>query len=143
MELRDRDLFSIQETRDLIEKAKLAQKTYRTFAQKTIDVIVAAVAKAALDRSVELAKLAHEETGFGKWEDKVIKNTFAAVKLHDAIKDMKTTGIISEDPVNKIFNVAVPVGIVAALIPSTNPTSTVIYKALISLKNCDFNICCL
>lgn len=135
MELRDRDLFSIQETRDLIEKAKLAQKTYRTFAQKTIDVIVAAVAKAALDRSVELAKLAHEETGFGKWEDKVIKNTFAAVKLHDAIKDMKTTGIISEDPVNKIFNVAVPVGIVAALIPSTNPTSTVIYKALISLKS--------
>lgn len=135
MELRDRDLFSIQETRDLIEKAKLAQKTFRDLDQKTIDRIVAAVAKAASDHSVELAKLAHEETGFGKWEDKVIKNTFASVRLYEAIKDMKTVGIISEDPINKIYNVAVPVGIVAALIPSTNPTSTVIYKALICLKS--------
>ena len=81
---------------------------------------------------VDLAKKANEETGFGKWEDKVIKNKFANEFVYDYIKDMKTVGILSETDI--VTEVGVPMGIVAALTPSTNPTSTAIYKTLISLK---------
>ncbi|MBF0780123.1 MULTISPECIES: acetaldehyde dehydrogenase (acetylating) [unclassified Granulicatella] len=134
MKLEDKDLISIQETRDLIRAAKVAQAELAKMSQEQIDTIVKVVAKACYDERVRLAKMAAEETGFGKWEDKVLKNALASQTLLENIKDMKTVGILSDDKVNKVMEVAVPVGVVAGLIPSTNPTSTVMYKALISLK---------
>lgn len=131
----DKDLMSIQETRNLIINAKKAQEIYKTFSQEKVDVIVKAVAEAAEKEASRLAKMAFEETGFGKWEDKIVKNTFASKVVYEKIKDMKTVGIIREEKVGRYFEVAVPVGVVAALIPSTNPTSTTIYKTLISLKS--------
>jgi acetaldehyde dehydrogenase (acetylating) len=131
----DKDLMSIQETRNLIMSAKKAQEIYKTFSQEKVDAIVKAVAAAAEKEASRLAKMAFEETGFGKWEDKIVKNTFASKVVYEKIKDMKTVGIIREEKVGKYFEVAVPVGVVAALIPSTNPTSTTIYKTLISLKS--------
>lgn len=134
MEVLDRDLQSIQEVRDLVGKAKKAQEEFKNFSQEKIDIIVKKVAEAAEAEAVRLAKLANEETGFGKWEDKVLKNIFASKVVYNHIKDMKTIGIINEDKNNKIIEVAVPVGVIAGLIPSTNPTSTTIYKSLIALK---------
>lgn len=131
----DKDLMSIQETRNLIAKAKEAQEIYKTFTQEKVNNIVEEVAKAVEKEAVKLAKMAWEETGFGKWEDKVVKNTFASRVVYESIKDMKTVGIIREDEEKKFFEVAVPVGVVAGLIPSTNPTSTTIYKTLIALKS--------
>lgn len=134
MELVDKDLRSIQEVRTLVKEAKAAQKELATFSQSKIDAIVTAVAEATYAERERLAKMANEETGFGLWRDKVLKNAFASKTVYEYIKDMKTVGIVNEDPVNKITEVAVPVGVVAGLIPSTNPTSTTIYKAMISLK---------
>lgn len=134
IEVKDRDLISIQEARNLVELADEAQKIYRELDQRAVDQAVAAVAAATEAQAVKLAKMAHEETGFGKWPDKVVKNLFASQKVYEYIKPLKTVGLIREDHENKIFEVGVPVGLVAALIPSTNPTSTVIFKALISLK---------
>lgn len=134
MELICNDLKSVQEARALVAKAKAAQEVYKNFTQEQIDKIVDAMAAATREEAVRLAKLANEETGFGKWEDKVIKNKFSTDVVYNSIKDMKTVGILSDDKVNKVMEVAVPVGVVAALIPSTNPTSTVIFKVLISLK---------
>ena len=130
----DKDLLSIQEVRDLLKEAKKAQSIYSTFTQEQIDTIVKELSKEALKHEVELAKMANQETGFGKWEDKVLKNRLAAQGVYDYIKDMKTTGIIKDDKEAKIIEIGVPMGIIAALIPSTNPTSTVIYKVMISLK---------
>ncbi len=130
----DKDLQSIQEVRDLVNRAKAAQKVYATFDQARVDMIVAGIAKACAAQAEPLAKMAVKETGFGIWQDKVLKNLLGSTMLYNAIKDMKTVGIVREDPINKIMEVAVPVGVVAALIPSTNPTSTVMYKTLISLK---------
>ena len=95
---------------------------------------LAAAAEAASDASLELAKLAVEETGYGVLEHKFLKNKFAAVEVYSSIKDMKTVGVIREVPEKKLYEIAEPVGVVAAVIPSTNPTSTAIYKILISLK---------
>lgn len=134
MELVDKDLRSIQEVRTLIREAKQAQEELATFSQQKIDAIVKAVADATYAERERLAKLANEETGFGIWQDKVMKNAFASKAVFDYIKDMKTVGIVHEDPEKKVTEVAVPVGVVAGLIPSTNPTSTVIYKAMIALK---------
>ena len=134
MELVDKDLRSIQEVRTLIREAKVAQETLATLSQQAIDHIVEVVAKAAYEDRERLAKLANEETGFGIWQDKVMKNAFASKYVYEYIKDMKTVGVVNDDPVKKITEVAVPVGVVAGLVPSTNPTSTVIYKSLIALK---------
>lgn len=130
----DRDLQSIQEVRDLIARAKEAQQIFATYDQVRIDAIVAEIAKACEAEAERLAKMAVEETGFGVWQDKVLKNLLGSKMTYEAIKDMKTVGILREDPANKIIEVGTPVGVVAALIPSTNPTSTVMYKVLISLK---------
>ncbi|WP_291244637.1 acetaldehyde dehydrogenase (acetylating) [Fournierella sp.] len=130
----DRDLQSIQEVRDLIAKAKVAQKEYATWDQARVDVLVKAIADACIAKVEPLAKMAVEETGFGIWQDKVIKNLLGSKITYEYIKDMKTVGVIREDKEKKLMEVAVPVGIVAALIPSTNPTSTTMYKTLISLK---------
>lgn len=128
----DRDLLSIQQVRDLIKAAKSAQKEFGKFSQEKIDSIVKAISMEVRKHSVNLAKMANEETGFGKWEDKVIKNKFASEFTYDYIKNMKTVGVLRET--ETMIEVGVPMGIVAALIPSTNPTSTAIYKTLISLK---------
>ncbi|MBQ3437463.1 MAG: acetaldehyde dehydrogenase (acetylating) [Fusobacterium sp.] len=129
----DRDLLSIQQVRDLIKAAKSAQKEFATFSQERIDRVVEAISMEIRKHSEKLAKMANEETGFGKWQDKTIKNKFASEFLYDYIKDMKTVGILSET--DTVMEVGVPMGVVAALIPSTNPTSTAIYKTLISLKS--------
>lgn len=130
----DKDLVSIQEVRNLLTEATIAQRELATFSQEKIDNICRAMATAAYDSRVRLAKMANEETGFGIWQDKVLKNSFASKTVWEYIADMKTVGILREDKETKVMDVAVPVGVVAGLIPSTNPTSTVIYKALISLK---------
>ena len=127
----DKDLQSIQEVRNLVEKAKAAQAVFASFSQKQVDQVVQAVAEAAEKEAVRLAKLAAEETGFGVWQDKVLKNLLGSREIYTYIQDMKTVGVIREDEENKVWEIAVPMGVVAALIPSTNPTSTTMYKTLI------------
>lgn len=130
----DKDLASLQEMRDLVRKAKIAQKEYRQCPQEKIDQVVLALAIRMEKDAKKLAKMAVEETGFGDAEDKIVKNIFASRMVYAAIKDMKTVGFIHEDEEKKIYDIAVPVGVIAGLVPSTNPTSTAIYKALIALK---------
>ncbi len=132
--LRDRDLLSIQEARELVTRAAAAQKTFATFSQQQVDAIVDACAEAATAAGEQLARLAVEETGYGNVPDKIIKNRLASVEVHKAIRGMKTAGILREDREKGIVEVATPVGVVAAVIPCTNPTSTAIYKTLISIK---------
>lgn len=134
MSLRDRDLISIQEARELVARAAAAQKKFSAFSQEQVDVVVEACAKAAADNAESLARTAVEETGYGNVPDKIIKNTLAAVEVPRAIRAMRTVGILREDREKGIVEVASPVGVVAAVIPCTNPTSTAIYKTLISIK---------
>ena len=131
----DRDLYSIQEVRNAVKAAKAAQMVYRTFDQAKVDGIVAKIAQACAANAEKLAKMAVEETGFGIWQDKVLKNLLGSSITYDYIKDMKTVGILCEDKDKGLIEIGVPMGVVAALIPSTNPTSTVMYKVLISLKS--------
>ena len=134
MELIDKDLASVQEVRNLLKAAKEAQKKLAKMSQEQIDKIVKAIAEASAVNAEKLAKMAVEETGFGIWQDKVIKNIFGSTYIYDYIKDLKTVGIISEDKEKKVWDIAVPMGVIAGIIPSTNPTSTAMYKALISIK---------
>ncbi len=131
----DKDLLSIQETRALIRAARTAQVEYALTPQDKVDALVSAIASAISQNAEMLAQMAVEETGYGKVQDKKLKNLLASEKLFSAIKDMKTVGIINEDPINKITEIAVPVGVIAGVIPSTNPTSTTAYKSIISLKS--------
>ena len=133
MEL-DKDLRSRQETRELIEQANDAFEVLKSFDQSRIDSIVAAMAEAGGQNAARLGQMAAEETGFGNCKDKETKNRFAAHRVHEAIKDMKTVGILRKDEARKVWDVGVPVGVIAGIVPSTNPTSTVIYKSLIALK---------
>ena len=130
----DKDLQSIQEVRDLISRALEAQEEYASFSQEQVDRVVKAIAEACAANAERLAKMAVEETGFGIWQDKVLKNLLGSTMTYESIRDLKTVGILREDREKKLWEIAVPMGIVAALIPSTNPTSTVMYKTLISLK---------
>ncbi|MDR1825462.1 MAG: acetaldehyde dehydrogenase (acetylating) [Bifidobacteriaceae bacterium] len=134
MELVDRDLQSIQEVRNLIRAAKEAQARLATFTQDQVDAICLAMAKAGSEHAARLAKAAQEETGFGRVDDKTIKNQFGSMGVWEAIKDLRTVGIISDDSVTGITEVGVPMGVIAGIIPSTNPTSTVFYKAIIAVK---------
>lgn len=134
MSLRDRDLISIQEARELVARAAAAQKKFSAFSQEQVDAVVEACAKAAADNAEALARAAVDETGYGNVPDKIIKNTLAAVDVPRAIRGMRTVGILREDRERGIVEVASPVGVVAAVIPCTNPTSTAIYKTLISIK---------
>ena len=124
----------MQEARELTARAAAAQKKFSAFSQEQVDAIVEACAKAAADNAEALARAAVEETGFGNVPDKTIKNTLAAVNVPRAIRGMRTVGILREDREKGIVEAASPVGVVAAVIPSTNPTSTAIYKTLISIK---------
>lgn len=118
----------------LVSKAKEAEKKLLQLNQEQIDKIVHSMCMAGASKNIELAKLAVEETGRGVFEDKVIKNLFATEYIHHDIKHVKTVGIINNDPTKDYFNVAEPVGIIAGVTPVTNPTSTSMFKAIISIK---------
>ena len=130
----DKDLKARQEARQLAKEAALAQQTLARFPQEKLDAIVSAVAEVFSAAARRLAEMAVEETGFGNVEDKVQKNEFASKTVLDAIRDMKTVGVLRELPGEKLWEIGVPVGVIAAIVPSTNPTSTVCYKAMIALK---------
>lgn len=130
----DRDLLSIQEARDLVTKAKKAQEEFRHFTQEQVDKIVLAMVNAGANAAEKLAKMAVEESRIGKYEDKITKNLFATKRLWESIKNLKTVGVIGTEANGKIIKIAEPMGVIAALIPCTNPTSTAMFKAIISLK---------
>jgi acetaldehyde dehydrogenase (acetylating) len=130
----DKDLASVQEARDLMERAHVAQQAFAHATQEQTDRVVEAMAGAASAAAEPLARLAVDETGMGRYEDKVLKNRFGADDVLAFIRPLKTVGVIREIPELKVKELAVPMGVVAALIPTTNPTSTAIYKALISVK---------
>jgi acetaldehyde dehydrogenase (acetylating) len=130
----NKDLESIQEARDLAEAAHAAFLKFEHFTEEQVERILAEISKAGIAQASMLARIAVEETGYGTVEHKTLKNLFCARDVYEAIKPMKTVGIVHEDPEKKIFEVASPIGVIAAIIPSTNPTSTAIYKALIALK---------
>ena len=131
----DDDLRSLQQARDMLQSAHKAWQEYAHFTQEQVDRVVGACAKAASEGALELAKLAVEETGYGVVEHKFVKNKFAADDVYSSIRDMKTVGIVREIPERRVYEIAEPVGVIAAVVPSTNPTSTTIYKILIALKS--------
>ncbi|ERM17815.1 bifunctional acetaldehyde-CoA/alcohol dehydrogenase [Brevibacillus laterosporus] len=118
----------------LVENGNQALKDFANYDQEQIDSIVKAMALAGLDKHVYLAKLAHEETGRGVFEDKMIKNIFSTEYIYNSIKKDKTVGLIREDEQNGIIEIAEPIGVVAGVTPVTNPTSTTMFKAIISIK---------
>lgn len=130
----DKDLESVQEARRLLQAAHEAFLKFENFTEEQVERILLAISKTGIANAAGLAKLAVEETGYGTVEHKTLKNLFCADDVYRAIQPMKTVGIVSEDEDKKIFEVASPIGVIAAIIPSTNPTSTAIYKALIALK---------
>ena len=133
MEL-DIDLTARQEARELARQAGAAQERLNKLDQGALDAIVAAMAAAFEPECAALAKMAVEETGFGNTQDKTEKNLFACKTVLSAIAPMKTKGILREIPEKRLWEIGVPMGVIAAIVPSTNPTSTVCYKALIAIK---------
>ena len=131
----DKDLASIAEARALARRAKAAQAVLAEFSQAQVDAIVDAMAAAVTPHAEALARLAVEETGFGVVADKIQKNLFSSQHVYEFIKPMKTVGVINRIEEKKVIEIAEPFGVVAAVIPSTNPTSTAIYKILISIKS--------
>lgn len=125
---------SIETLEEALARVREAQKKFATYTQEQVDEIFKAAALAANQQRIPLAKMAVAETGMGIVEDKVIKNHYAAEYIYNAYKNTKTCGIIEEDKAFGIRRVAEPIGVVAAVIPTTNPTSTAIFKTLISLK---------
>jgi len=130
----DLDIESMQEARDLAEAAYQAQQAFFHFTQEQVDRICAAMADAAYRESERLARLASEETGYGIPEHKTIKNHLGSRSVWESIKDVKTVGVIREDRARGLVEIGWPMGVVAAISPSTNPTSTVMYKTLIAVK---------
>ena len=132
--LQDQDLIALQEVRTKLHQAYAAWQTYRTFSQGQIDRVVDHVAATAREHAQHLAELAAEETGYGNPRDKLAKNLLAADLLPKRMRGMKTIGVLREDPELKVVEIGVPMGVIAAILPTTNPTSTAIYKILICLK---------
>ncbi|HEY7789712.1 MAG TPA: aldehyde dehydrogenase family protein [Vicinamibacterales bacterium] len=130
----DRDLVSIQEARHLARRARQAQQQLAELSQEQIDVLVDGVAAAATPQAEAFARLAVDETGYGIVADKIQKNLFASERVYEYIRPMRTVGVIGRDDQRKVVEIAEPFGVVAAVVPSTNPTSTTIYKVLIALK---------
>ena len=128
----DKDLKSIEQARELVERAYEAQKVLATFPQERVDEIVGAMARAALEDAYRLGEMAHLETGYGSAADKATKNRFSAEQVYNFIKPMRTVGVVRQT--DSVIEVASPRGVVAAIIPSTNPTSTAIFKILIAIK---------
>ena len=129
----DKDLISQQEARDAVESAHLAFRQVAKFDQAKIDRICEQMANAALRESMRLGQMANEETGFGKAEDKREKNRFAAEDVWNYFKNLKTVGVVNDS--GSVVEIASPRGVVAAIIPSTNPTSTAIFKIIIAIKS--------
>src|SRR3989475_12030325 len=129
----DKDLISVQQARDLVEAAHRAQGEVARFDQAKIDRICEEMAKAALRESARLAAMAVEETGYGIPEDKQEKNRFAAEDVWNYFKHLRTVGVVSDS--KDVVEIASPRGVVAGIIPSTNPTSTAIFKILIAIKS--------
>ena len=134
MEL-DKDLQARQEARCLAAAAEEAQHILADMPQEKLDAIVEAVARAFSENAVLLAEMAVRETGFGNVEDKTTKNRFASNMVAEAVRGMKTVGLLRERNEEQLWEIGVPMGVIAAIVPSTNPTSTVCYKALIALKS--------
>lgn len=134
MQLRDKDLLSVQEVRELVGAAKAAQAELAGKSQEYVDRLVKSIAGAGVRNAERLGLMAYEETGFGIPADKKIKNVFGSRAVYEYIKDIKTVGVIDWDEKKKVRTIAVPLGVIAGIIPSTNPTSTTFYKALISIK---------
>jgi acetaldehyde dehydrogenase/alcohol dehydrogenase len=119
---------------EIMERARISGEKFSTYSQERVDMIVKAVYEAGFNSRIILAKMAYEETGIGKWQDKVSKNVIATRYVYRDIKDLKTAGIIREDPESGITEVAKPLGPIFAMTPITNPTSTALFKILISMK---------
>lgn len=132
--MQDQDLISIQEVRDKVDRAYAAWTRYRSVSQSHADAVVEAMAAAARANAQRLAERAVEETGYGNARDKFTKNMLAADVLARRMRGMRTLGVLREIPEEKIVEIGVPMGVVAAILPTTNPTSTAIYKTLIALK---------
>jgi acetaldehyde dehydrogenase (acetylating) len=132
--IQDKDLLSIQEVRTKVDRAFAAWQKYRSYNQEQVDAIVERMAAAARSSARRLAELAVEETGYGNAPDKYIKNLLTSEWLPKRMRGMKTVGILRELADEKIVEIGVPMGVVAAILPTTNPTSTAIYKILIALK---------
>jgi len=128
----DKDLQSIEQAKQLVEHAYNAQKSLAGFPQEKVDAIVGAMARAALADAQHLGEMAHLETGYGSAADKTTKNRFSAEQIYNFIRPMRTVGVLRQT--DSIIEVASPRGVVAAIIPSTNPTSTAIFKILIAIK---------
>lgn len=125
---------TVEKLQERIEKVRAAQKKYALYTQEEVDRIFTAAALAANRARLPLAKMAQEETGMGVVEDKVIKNNYASEYIYNAYKNTKTCGVIEEDEAFGIKKIAEPLGVIAAVIPTTNPTSTTIFKILLALK---------
>lgn len=128
------EIKTIDDLNILIDRVKTAQEVFSTYSQEQVDKIFAAMALAANNARIPLAKMAAQETGMGIVEDKVIKNHFAAEEIYNKYRDVKTCGVIERDETNGYTKLAEPLGVIAGVIPTTNPTSTTIFKALIALK---------
>ncbi len=125
---------NVEKLKLALERVKEAQRLFATYSQEQVDKIFLAAASAANKQRISLAKMAVEETGMGVVEDKVIKNHYASEYIYNAYKDVKTCGVVEEDKAYGIKKIVEPIGVIAAVIPTTNPTSTAIFKALIALK---------
>ncbi len=125
---------NVEGLEEQLRKTREAQAAYAKYSQEEVDKIFLAAATAANKQRISLAKMAVEETGMGVVEDKVIKNNYAAEYIYNAYKNTKTCGVIEEDSAYGIKKVAEPIGVIAAVIPTTNPTSTAIFKCLLALK---------
>lgn len=134
MENLDKDLFSIQEARRLARQGRQATVELATYNESQIDKILRSMVNKALDHAVELAAMAVSDTGFGNVKDKTIKNFMGSQMVYNYIKDMKTIGVLNNDPMKKITEIAEPVGLLMGIVPSTNPTSTAIYNSMIAIK---------
>src|SRR5215471_1192364 len=134
IQVMEKDLESIQEARELLKAAHDAWLKFESYSEDQVERILLEISKAGIANAERLARAAVEETGYGTVEHKTLKNLFCADDVYRAIRPMKTVGIVKDDAEKKVFEVASPIGVIAAIIPSTNPTSTTIYKALIALK---------
>ena len=135
MEIKERTIIDgVEALEAALTRIREAQKRFATYTQEQVDAIFKAAAIAANQNRIPLAKMAVEETGMGVVEDKVIKNNYAAEYIYNAYKETKTCGVIEEDKAYGLKKIAEPIGVVAAVIPTTNPTSTAIFKCLLALK---------
>ena len=135
MNIIDNDLLSMQEARILVENARDAQKKLATFPQSKLDEIVERMTEEVEKHINELAKMSCEETDYGRYEDKCVKNKFVCTYLRNRLKSMNCVGIIKDDKENKTMDVGVPMGVIIGFCPSTSPVSTTIYKAIIAIKS--------